>query len=136
MLYNFILTSYKKTIANSSSYFKAISADIFNKHIHPYIHHILKSSTITLLLPSTTLIKVRLKDLHNYDDELILGYSVANGDTLHIVFIKRLYRREGLSPLLLPEDFKYYTTFLNKQNKKIYLDLFKDKQVKFNPYSL
>jgi hypothetical protein len=64
----------------------------------------------------------------NDDPEVILGYSVTQGPTLHWVHVKSYFRKNGIAKTLIPQEIKQ-VTFLTKIGKAI-----KPKTWEFNPY--
>lgn len=114
---DFVISSYARVLRASCPYFMAIRKDIFYKVAKDAILSKLEDSFVKMYT----------------DDEIIIGYSIYSNTCFHVVLIKRLYRGEGLLVKLLPDTpVKYYSTFLNRDNKdllkKMGLDLV------FNPY--
>lgn len=121
----FITTSYSKTLRNSCSYFTAIPTSLFFPRAKSLLTNILEDGYVSLLVDDE-------------DSDLIMGYSIYNikKQKIDIVFIKRVFRGNGLFKALIPPDFLkldslFYTMFLNKRNLKL-KKMFKE--LIFNPY--
>lgn len=125
----FITTSYSKTLRNSCNYFSAIPTSLFFPKAKESLLNLIEDGSISLLVDSEDL-------------DLIMGYCLYNKSRkkIDIVFIKRVFRGNGLMRMLVPfefldEDVLYYTLFLSKSNLKLRsCSIFKDINLSFNPY--
>ena len=62
------------------------------------------------------------------DDDVILGYSVSQGDILHWVFVKDLWRKIGVSKMLIAKETKF-VTHLTRLGRNI-----KPNEWRYNPF--
>lgn len=76
--------------------FELVPEDIYYKFYKQIIFALLASSTIMI---------AALKS----DPTVVLAYSVYDGDVLHFVFCKEVWRSLGLAKDLIPKDLKIYT---------------------------
>lgn len=70
-----------------------------------------------------------------YLDEVpdeILGWSAVDGEVLHYIYVRGIYRRKGIGSALVPEGTKYYTHQTNTAGGR-FLAVHK---LVFNPYQL
>ena len=89
---NFILSSWLKGLYFGNDWFSEIPANIFFKNYQKVLETILGH-------PDTELSVATLPDA----DDVILGYAVHSGDTLHWVFIKGAWRKLGIARALVPK---------------------------------
>ena len=47
------------------------------------------------------------------DPEVILGYSITEGDIIHWVYVKEMWRKQGIAKMLLPKNIKTATNLTN-----------------------
>ena len=65
----------------------------------------------------------------DYPDE-ILGYTVSEGDALHFVYVKSVYRGMGIARGLVADRFKCYTHWMGERGRS-----FAEKfHLTYNPY--
>lgn len=83
---------------SKDSWIAAIPEEIFNTHYRNIIKSILE-------LPGIRIRVAALKD----DPDVILGYSVSKGETLHWIYVKHAWRKIGIGQDLYPEQTKYIT---------------------------
>jgi hypothetical protein len=125
----FITTSYSKTLRNSCNYFSAMPTSLFFPKAKESLLNLIEDGSISLLVDDEDL-------------DLIMGYCLYNKlrKKIDIVFIKRVFRGNGLMKMLVPfefldEDVLYYTLFLSKSNLKLRnCSIFKNINLSFNPY--
>lgn len=115
---NFIYSTWLKGLYYGCDWFKKIPHKEFFEKYRPVIKHLLSKSNVDVLCLAE-------------DTEVIIGYSVYLDDTLHWVFIKKSWRKNGFSKLLLPDDIKRVTHLTNTAIKKRVL---KKKEWTFNPF--
>lgn len=115
---NFIRISYGKTVKASCSYFVAIPVDLFIERFNQTFTHLLSKSMVRLMV---------LKE----GPEVIIGYSIYHDNILSVVFVKRIFRKQGLMAALIPEGITDYATFIKKENHWL---LEKFPALRFNPY--
>lgn len=96
-----------------------IPREVYNRHQDKII-----DSLITRSLTSVAFIP-------EVPDE-ILGWSVVEADTLHWVYVKGLYRKNGISKMVLPGGLKYYSHGANAPARKFLEKL----GMQFNPYKV
>lgn len=96
---NQILNSWLHGQYWGNKYYKHMSQDVFFKE---YANHI----TMLLSNPFAQIDVAVLSD----DEDMILGYLVYVGNTVHWAFVKPKYRGQGIMNLLLKDKpFKHYT---------------------------
>lgn len=86
-----IFSSWLKGIRFGNPAYEALPSKEYYAEMHALINSILQ-------LPETVVTVACLKD----DPDTILGYSVATGNTLHWVFVKRAWRHIGIGGDLTP----------------------------------
>jgi hypothetical protein len=116
----FIYTTFLKGLRYGNSVFGFVDQEIYFRVYHQIIEHLLRK-------PGTTIRIACLKE----DPEIILGYSISEGSTVHWIFIKQAWRQIGLMKDLLPDSFEWvsHITTVGKQilGKKY-------PKVRFNPF--
>jgi GNAT superfamily N-acetyltransferase len=116
---NFIYQTWLKGLYYGNEFFKQMNADDFYKN---YEHVI----TRILMVPDLQIKVACLKE----DAEVVLGYAIFKGDTLHWIFVKPTWRKLGIAKDLIPDTIKS-VTHLTKVGKSI-----KPKKWAFNPFLL
>lgn len=120
---NFILSTFMRGLYYGDSWFSLIPKQIFMVNYKPVAE--------TLVNSSKTAVKIAcLKE----DNTVILGYSILSADyqTIHWVFVKKVWRNRGIARSLLP---KYPTAVTHLT--KLGLDLMpKFEGVIFNPFKM
>lgn len=115
----FIFATWLRGLRYGNSWFELIESVVYFKVYHDFIESILNRPT--------TVIKIAcLKD----DPEVILGYSVYSGTSLHWVFVKKAWRSIGIARSLVPTNT---TTVTHMTNVGLSI-LKKHKNVIFNPF--
>ena len=97
---------------------RGLDIGTFERNYRPVIGALLKRSTTRVAC---------LKDSPN----VILGYSVSEGERLHWLHVKEHMRKFGLAKLLLPKDFSA-VSHKTKQAETILRTKFPD--IKYNPF--
>lgn len=106
-------TSYWKTHAR-----KHLEREVYAPEMDAHIDRVLKDATVLVAF------------FEAVPDE-ILGYSIARGDTLHWVYVKGVYRRNGIGSGLVPaEGVAYYSHATDGAGKKFADNI----GLKFNPF--
>lgn len=118
---NFIFSTWLKGLRYGNDFFGDIDSAPYYKHYHHFINAVLSK-------PDTTVKVACLKE----DPEVILGYSVYRGDTVHWVQVKSAWRLIGIAKSLMPTQVTT-VTHLTKTGRSI---LKKNPAVKFNPFSV
>lgn len=93
---NFILATWLKGLRHGNDWFEMIDQECYYKSYHTIIMDILRNAKISVAC---------LKE----DPSVILAYSVTNGDVLHYIFCKDVWRGIGLSKDLIPKDLRVVT---------------------------
>lgn len=114
---NLILSTWLKGLYFGSDYFRTIDASDFFEHYNRLFNAYLDSH-----FSSVTIAALR------NDPDVIVGYSIADEDTLHFVFVKKAWRKKGIGRMLVPVMPKVIT-FLTKVGKSL-----KPDSVKFKPF--
>ena len=115
----FIFATWLRGLRYGNSWFELIESVVYFKVYHDFIESI-------LLRPTTTIKVACLKD----DPEVILGYAVYSGPTLHWVFVKKAWRSIGIAKSLVPTN----TTIVTHMTNVGLSILKKHKNVHFNPF--
>ena len=90
----------KSKSAGSVDFFSAIEQDTFMNLYHKHVESILSRPGVIVLIAC-------LKD----DPDVILGFSIVDGTTLHFVFVKPAWRKIGLANDLVPKNISTVTGF-------------------------
>lgn len=119
--YNFILATWLRGLYYGDSWFKEIPKQLFMESYQKVI----------VALLNTPGLQVKVSCLKE-DPDVILGYAVYKGSTLHWVYVKSNWRRIGIMKSLVPN----YTTTITHLTK-LGLSLLKRREgVVFNPFAL
>lgn len=118
---NFILATWLKGLRFGNDWFELIESHIYFAAYHQVIDSILAN-------PETLVAVACLKE----DPEVILGYSIANQDTLHWVFVKKAWRSIGIAKSLV-SDTTTTVTHVTDTGRSI---LRKRPGVRFNPFAM
>lgn len=117
---NFVYSTWLNALYFGNLWFGQIPEKIFNYNYRQFIKKILSTDGVLCCI-------VCLRE----DEDVILGYSVSNGnDILHWIYIKEAWRKKGIAKLLIPDTVKTIT-HLTQQG----LDR-KQKKWIFNPWKL
>lgn len=119
--HHFIMATWLSGLYHGSDWFKGIDRDDYFKNYRVVIQKILDKSDIHVRIAC-------LKD----DPDVILGYSVLEGPTLHYLFCKPAWRGIGLSTDLIQKDLSV-VSHLTEVGRKILEKNYP--HVKFKPYS-
>lgn len=115
---NFILSTMLKGLFYGSKFWAEVDQTSFFSNYEPFIKHLMLRSQIKIAC---------LDD----DQDVILGYSMANGNTLHFLFVKKSYRKLGIGKLLYPagiDTVSHITDIGNSLRKKL--------ELKFDPWRI
>jgi hypothetical protein len=100
-----------------NDWFREIDKNTYFENYHKVLEAIFKR-------PETQIIIACLKE----DEDVILAYAITEGQTLHWIFTKPVWRRMGLSRLILKESIKA-VSHLTRLGKSI-----KPREWRFNPF--
>lgn len=89
----FIFATWLKGLYHGNSYYRKINQDLFYKKYHKILEYVLNGSTVYIAC---------MED----EPDVILGYSVFSGTTLHWVFVKKAWRKLGIGKNLLPQQIE------------------------------
>jgi hypothetical protein len=89
----FIFSTWLKGLRYGNEIFELVPAEIYFENYHRIIQNILAS-------PSTQISVACLKE----DKDVILGYAVYTGTTLHWCHVKTAWRNIGIAKQLVPEN--------------------------------
>jgi len=93
----FLVSTWRNALMYSSPTFQYVKKESLINNYTPVIQKMLSKY------------EVRVACLQS-DPDIILGYSVSSGDTLHFVYIKKAWRNQGICNMLLGStDFKNIT---------------------------
>lgn len=119
---NFILATWLKGFFYGTNWLnRNVDQDLFFKQYNEIAKGI-------LIRPGVKISVCCLRD----DDDVILGYSISEGDCLHWIFVKESWRKMGIGGLLLPPGLKEFShlTDLGLELNKMKMNL------KFNPFKV
>ena len=114
---NFIFASWLRGLYYGDTWFGEIPKDVFMENYHKVVQNILTKADVRVAC---------LKD----DPDVILGYSVSSGSTLHWIFTKSAWRKIGIGKSLLPEKVDT-VTHLTKIGRSL-----KPKDCIYNPFAM
>lgn len=117
---NLVRARWARSYRHNNDYMKLVQADAYYNAYSVYIMHILNR-------PSTT---VRLAVLQE-DPDVVLGFSVAEGNFLHYVEVPTAYRRQGIGRSLVPEKVEWFS-HLTKLGMRLWAE--KAPNAKFSPF--
>ncbi len=115
---SFIYSSWLKGLRFGNKWFEAIDQDTYFQRYHDVIEALLSR-------PDTSVKVACLVE----DPDVILGYSVYTGQTVHFVFVKRAWRGIGIARSLVPPDLTT-VTHLTDSGKAILIK----HHLKFDPF--
>ena len=118
---NFVLSTFLRGIYYGDSWFSQIPKDIFMSNYKIVAETLVKRGNVKVAC---------LKD----DPDTIIGYSILSPDyqTIHFVYVKKLWRNHGVARSLLPQ-FPTTVTHLTALGKEL---VTKFNNVIFNPFKL
>jgi hypothetical protein len=121
--HNFILSTFLRGLYYGETWFSEIPKDIFMDNYKVIANALINSPKVVIKVACLP------EDL-----DTIIGYSILSSDyqTVHFVYIKKIWRERGVAKTLLPSHLTYvsHLTALGK------LLLSKLKPAVFNPFSL
>lgn len=117
----FVMATFLRGLYYGDSWFSVMPKDLFMKFYKIIGTAIVKKNTIKVAC---------LKE----DKDVILGYSILSNDfsTIHFVFVKTLFRKQGIAKSLLPKH-PTYVTHLTTVGRNL---LPKLNNCVFNPFAL
>lgn len=119
---NFIFATWLQGLRHSNDLFKLMPADVYYAAYHKVIESLLNAPGV----------QVRIACLKDTPD-VILGYSVYRGDTLHWTHVKKAWRKIGIAKSLMPESGIKTITHINKLGVSY---LFSHPSLVFNPFAI
>lgn len=107
---DFIYSTFLRNLYYGSEFWKLVPQANFVKQYRPYLEKILAT-------PETETTVLCLKE----DEDVIIGYCIATQpNILHFVYVKKDWRQQGLSRLMLPSNLEKIT-HLTWLGRKIYM---------------
>lgn len=97
----FLVSTWRNALLYSSPTFQHVKKESLIKHYTPVILGLLNKSD------------VRVACLDS-DPDIIIGYAVTIGSTLHFVYVKKAWRNQGICTILLGETKYKHLTHLTK----------------------
>lgn len=88
---SFVKAKWKRDLRRGNDYFKLVHPDVFFQAYEKYINHLLNRPNAVL----------RLAVLTDTPD-VVLGFSLIEGDRLHYVFVQGEQRNRGIGRSLVP----------------------------------
>jgi GNAT superfamily N-acetyltransferase len=118
--FNLVKSRWVKTYRSQNDFMRLVDADAYYFYYPHYVESVMKRAGTEIRL-------VVLSD----DHDVVLGFSVTEGNTLHYVHVPRDYRRQGIAKTLLPENLEWFT-HITKLGLKLWPE--KMPKLKFNPF--
>lgn len=115
----FIFSTWLLGLYYGDSWFSKLDKNYFMQEYHKVIENLLSRSTIKIAC---------LKE----DENVIIGYSVYDENTLHWVFVKKDFRKINIAKSLVPSNIKV-VTHATKVGHEI---LKKKKDLKLKPFNM
>lgn len=116
---SFILASWLNGLRYGNEWFKLIDSKCYYSSYHQVLDVMLRKPTVTIKIACLL-----------EDPDIILGFSVYEGDRLDWVFVKQRWRNIGIAKQLVPDSITT-VTHLTKPGKAIA----KKKGLLFNPFA-
>lgn len=117
---NLVLSKWLRTLRHGNEYFKLIESNAYYQTYDRFIK--------TLLQRPGTMVRIAaLSD----DLDVVLGFSMIEGDTLHYVYVQHEQRNKGIAKSLVPTPISTIT-HLTKAGASIWNS--KLKHADFNPF--
>ena len=95
---NVVLARWLRTLRFGNEYFKLIDKNVYFTTYNEYIKSILVRPTVSIKLAVLT-----------EDPDVVLGWSVSEGKTLHYVHVQKDQRSQGIGLSLIPTDTDTFT---------------------------
>lgn len=115
---NFIMATWLRGLRYGNDWFELIESNAYYDNYHKFIENLLAKPNVTVKISC-------LKE----DPEVILGYSVFEGNTAHFVFVKKSWRNIGIAKSLLPESTNRATHIT-----KPVIEIMRRYKISFNPF--
>lgn len=114
---NFIYASWLRGLYYGDTWYGEMPKDIFMHNYHKVLENILTRADVKVAC---------LKE----DPDVILGYAVSSGTTLHWVFVKSAWRLIGIAKSIVPTNIET-TTHLTKVGRSL-----KPRSCIYNPFAI
>jgi hypothetical protein len=120
----FVMATFLRGLYYGESWFSLIPKNIFMDNYQKIAEKLISSDRVIIKIAC-------LED----DEEIILGYSIMSADyqTLHWVFVKQVWRKQGIARALTPRH-PITVTHLSDLGRKLLPEKFKG--TIFNPFNL
>lgn len=115
---NFILSTWLKAIYYGSEYWNLVDQEAYFKNMEPFIKKLLIKSTVKVACLSD-------------DTDVVLGYSVYQNNSIHMIFVKKSYRKLGIGKMLYPEGIDTVSNLTTQGNA-----IRKKMNLKFDPFAI
>lgn len=117
----FIFSTWLRGQRFGNDWYELIESNAYYTNVHNNISAILSNpdTVVSIACPES-------------DPDVILGYSVSNGSTLHWIHVKGAWRKLGLAKKLVPVKIKT-VTHLTKVGRSI---MAKKEGIVFNPFNI
>jgi GNAT superfamily N-acetyltransferase len=112
-----IYSSWLKGLYYGNDWFREIDQELYFDRYHQAIE--------AILFRPTTLVRVMAL---NDDSDVVLGYSVSDGDRLHWVYVRPAWRKLGIAKAIIPAGISK-VTHLTKVGRSL-----KPKKWAFDPF--
>lgn len=88
---NFVKAKWKRSLRHGNDYFKLSDSDSFFRAYERFINHLCARPDCVIRLAVLT-----------EDRDVVLGFSISEGHTLHYVFVQYEQRNKGIARSLVP----------------------------------
>lgn len=95
---NFVKSKWKRTLRHGNDYFKLTDSDSFFANYERFINHLLARASAVIRLAVLT-----------EDPDVVLGFSLIEGNTLHYVYVQHEQRNRGIGRSLVPVKIEIIT---------------------------
>ena len=119
----FIFESWLNGLYYANKFFKDIPRDIYLINYHRVLEKIIDA-------PNTVIEIVTLKEAPTAIIAYVVYQTTQKGPVLHWVFVKPIWRNQGIATAIVPEN-TVYCTHLTAVGRSL-----KPKQMEFNPFAI
>lgn len=101
----------------------------YMKIVHPPGYYFAYNNYVALIMNrEKTVIRIAALD---EDDDVVLGFSIVEGNVLHYIHVPKSYRRQHIGTMLVPEGIEWFT-HLTRIGMRIWST--KAPKARFNPF--
>lgn len=90
---SFVLATFLKGLYYGDSWFSLIPKDTFMTHYHAFLERFIESPGVDISMACLA-----------EDPDVIIGYCIHTNTVVHMIFVKKAWRRIGVAKSLLPNQ--------------------------------